>query len=165
MDQNVFSAVIELTRRDILYEMLLPIRPRVPEIPRDNIRLQLVAEPASIGDSAYDALGLVKRRCDSGFPESLVGRERLFWAASGHALLHPLGEATGKDDGIFKHDTSAFALWWHGVLILELVYRQRTESYSMYLQLHRQEAYIGSSTIVHPLTMCTLARGKSPRPL
>lgn len=104
-----------INRRDILNKMLLPIRPRPPQEPRDNIRLDRVSNPAGVGDRADHVLGLLEGVFDALAAEGLVGVEGFFHGVR-PALFDPPRQAAGEEHGVLEDDARGFALGGHGVL-------------------------------------------------
>lgn len=95
--------------------MLLPARAREPQVPRDNVRLDRVADVAGIADRRHNALALLESGFDARAAQFLVRVEGFFHGV-GLALFDPAREAAGEEDGVFEDDAGGFALRGHGVL-------------------------------------------------
>lgn len=95
--------------------MLLPARTREPQVPRDNVRLDRVADVAGITDRRHHALALFESSFDARAAQLLVGVEGFFHGV-GLALFDPARQAAGEEDGVFEDDAGGFALGGHGVL-------------------------------------------------
>ena len=100
--------------------MLLPAGAREPQVPRDDVRLDRVADVASITDSRHNALALLESGFDTRAAQLLVGVEGFFHGV-GLALFDPARQAAGEEDGVFEDDAGGFALRRHGVLRKESV--------------------------------------------
>jgi hypothetical protein len=101
--------------RHIFHEMLLSARAREPQVPRNDVGLDRVADVARIADGRNNALALFERRFDARASKFLVSVERFFHGV-GLALFDPAGQAAREEDRVFEDDAGGFALGWHGVL-------------------------------------------------
>src|SRR2546423_12769909 len=104
----------QLARSDVLNEVLLPVGAGPPQVPRHHKSLDLMAKPASIRHNLDNFLGFLKCNVDTCASHALVVVERILDLARS-AKLHPSAQASRKQHRVFKHDTGAFALRWHGV--------------------------------------------------
>lgn len=113
--QRIHQLVPNINARHILHEVLLPACAREPQVPRDNVGLNRVADVAGVTDSGNNALALLESGFDARAAQLLVGVEGFFHGV-GLALFDPAGQAAGEEDGVFEDDAGGFALWGHGVL-------------------------------------------------
>lgn len=109
------SSVLNICGGDIFNEVRLAGGAGEPQVPRDNESLDGVSKPARIRHSAHDVLRLLKRIVDS-LSSQLFIRFKCFLHGVRLAFLHPAGETTGEEDGVFEDNPGALALGWHCVL-------------------------------------------------
>ena len=113
--QKIHRLVPDINARHILHEVLLPARAREPQVPRDDVGLDRVADVAGVADSGNNALALLESGFDARAAQLLVGVEGFFHGV-GLALFDPAGQAAGEEDGVFEDDAGGFTLRGHGVL-------------------------------------------------
>jgi len=109
------KSIPNINFRHILNKVLLPARAREPQVPRDDIRLNRVANVTRVTDSRHHALALFERGFDARAAQLLVGVKGFFHGV-GLALFDPPRQAAGEEDGVFEDDAGGFALGGHGVL-------------------------------------------------